>query len=504
MAPYSWIDLHVTQIAGHSHPVKSSRGLTTDELPSGTQKDLANHVLHITNAGNVSIGAAIPSSEMKLDVYGKTQINDNLYVKKDLQFNGTTNKWVFATPDDGNTALSLAPRNNQDTNWNWGKGTEFRDNGDIVISGRINIGKIDSATSSYITIYGNNASDPWKSGIEIRNSDGGEARIIAHSDGMKFRTFKDGAHFYFRDNDNNTSMIIKDGGNVGIGTATPSLEMKLDVHGKAQINDNLYVNKDLYVKQDLQFNGTTNQWIFTTPDDGRTSFYLAPKNNQDASWDWGNETEFRNNGDIVISGRINIGKPYSATSSYMTINGNNSSDPWKSGIEIRNTDGGEARIVAHDDGMKFRTFKDGAHFYFRDNDNNTSMIIEDGGNVGIGTSTPQTKLAVNGIITAKEVLLTLKGWADYVFQKDYSLKTLFEVEEYIQTNKRLPGIPSEKEIKKKGIGIGEITTGLLAKIEELTLYTIDQEKKIKRQNELLTKQQMALNDLIKRVEQLEK
>ena len=110
--------------------------------------------------------------------------------------------------------------------------------------------------------------------------------------------------------------------------------------------------------------------------------------------------------------------------------------------------------------------------------NNTDTYISN--NVGIGT-TPQTnyRLAVDGIIHTKEVLVSETGWADYVFFKNYKLPTLEEVEKHIQDKGHLINIPSAAEVEANGIELGEMNKLLLEKIEELTLYVIQQEKRIK-------------------------
>ena len=100
------------------------------------------------------------------------------------------------------------------------------------------------------------------------------------------------------------------------------------------------------------------------------------------------------------------------------------------------------------------------------------------GNVGIGTSdTLGYKLAVNGTIRAKEVKVESE-WADFVFKKDYNLPTLEEVEQHIEEKGTLPGVPSEKEVKANGVNLAETNVLLLQKIEELTLYIIQQEKRM--------------------------
>lgn len=98
------------------------------------------------------------------------------------------------------------------------------------------------------------------------------------------------------------------------------------------------------------------------------------------------------------------------------------------------------------------------------------------GTVGIGTASPQSKLAVNGTITAKEVEVTATGWPDYVFADDYDLMPLNDVAAYIKANGRLPEVPSSDEVSKNGINLGATQALLLKKIEELTLYMIEMKR----------------------------
>lgn len=106
------------------------------------------------------------------------------------------------------------------------------------------------------------------------------------------------------------------------------------------------------------------------------------------------------------------------------------------------------------------------------------------GFVGIGTATSPApgdvnlKLAVNGNIYTKKLKVTQSGWADYVFESSYKLKSLPELESFIKKNKHLPEVPSAKEIQSKGLDVGDGQALLLKKIEELTLYIIEQDKKI--------------------------
>lgn len=116
------------------------------------------------------------------------------------------------------------------------------------------------------------------------------------------------------------------------------------------------------------------------------------------------------------------------------------------------------------------------------------LTIKDDGKVGIGTSLipADYKLAVAGKIIAEEVVVKLQSaWPDYVFHQDYHLKPLHEVEQFVRTNKHLPGIPSAVQVEEKGLSMGEMQNKLLQKVEELTLYIIEQDKKIKMLEEKL-------------------
>ncbi|MFM9911086.1 MAG: hypothetical protein ACKVOW_17225 [Chitinophagaceae bacterium] len=106
------------------------------------------------------------------------------------------------------------------------------------------------------------------------------------------------------------------------------------------------------------------------------------------------------------------------------------------------------------------------------------------GNVGIGTLNPTYKLSVNGDIRTKEVVVET-GWADYVFDESYKLRSLDEVEKYIGQNKHLPNIPSAKEVEEKGLRVGNIQKRMMEKIEELTLYIIEANKKIDRLEQMI-------------------
>jgi len=133
------------------------------------------------------------------------------------------------------------------------------------------------------------------------------------------------------------------------------------------------------------------------------------------------------------------------------------------------------------------------------------MFIKQGtGNVGIGTTDPKAKLAVNGDLYAKKVRVTPDGWPDFVFESAYELPSLQDLEQFIAEHKHLPGIPSAKEVSEQGLDLGQNQAKLLQKIEEMTLYLIEQNKKFSAQEEMMKAQDKMFAAQEDRLKELEK
>ncbi len=130
-----------------------------------------------------------------------------------------------------------------------------------------------------------------------------------------------------------------------------------------------------------------------------------------------------------------------------------------------------------------------------------NYIFQDG-NVGIGVENPTAKLHVNGKIlcsgeievadlnsnsinvnslNAKDIQMDMHGAADYVFDENYNLKSLSEVESFVNEHKHLPGMPSAAEMDANGVSVSKMSNLLLEKVEELTLHMIE----LKKENEAL-------------------
>jgi hypothetical protein len=151
--------------------------------------------------------------------------------------------------------------------------------------------------------------------------------------------------------------------------------------------------------------------------------------------------------------------------------------------------------------------------YYSDTDINAKTAVFcalASGRVGIGTTHPDEKLTVNGTIHATEVKVTTTVPADYVFQKyytgkstlksDYVMPTLAEIESFTKKNHHLPNVPSAQEVEQNGVSLGTMSNVLLQKVEELTLYAIEQNKELER----LKKENENYKSLAERLSAIEK
>lgn len=129
-------------------------------------------------------------------------------------------------------------------------------------------------------------------------------------------------------------------------------------------------------------------------------------------------------------------------------------------------DTGNGAVVPQLFGSSFQWQRNGTHLFYLD------------GNVGVGTEVPTEKLSVKGKIRAQEIKVETANWPDYVFKKDYELRSLDSLRLFIQENGHLPEVPNADSVESEGISLGEMNKVLLKKIEELTLYLLEKDKEI--------------------------
>lgn len=274
------------------------------------------------------------------------------------------------------------------------------------------------------------------------------------------------------------------GGNLGIGTSSPL--------------DKLHVNGDLSIR----------------PDDANTPSYINFKRDYDGwiaarvgqvynNLNYGGHLTFETNsgaGSMSIVERMritydgNIGVGTATPQAKLEIRG--------SSIRLSDVDVRYLSISQDAEGTPFgrgwsngmaggRQFKLTGWSHLPDNSGsvlrdvvhfdgyNLLLLKDNGGSIGIGTSKPDAMLTVNGNIHTKEVKVDLDIQApDYVFEKEYDLLSLPELETYIKQNKHLPEVPSAKEMEANGLNLKEMNLMLLKKVEELTLHLIEIKKEV--------------------------
>ncbi len=263
-------------------------------------------------------------------------------------------------------------------------------------------------------------------------------------------------------------------GNVGIGSTSPGNKLDINVGSVAGGKLQVYGSSSPTIQIQATNNPLVSQWL---NDDvasyfGTVSNYSLLFKTNDISRMTINNSGYVGIGTTSPGNKldINVG---SVAGGKLQVYG--SSSPT---IQIQATNNPLVSQWLNDDAGSYLGTVSNYPFYIKTNDINR-LIISNTGDIGIGTISPSEKLSVNGNISAKKLIVTQSGWSDYVFAKNYKLRSLESLQTYINKYKHLPEVPSENEIETKGICVGDNQALLLKTIEELTLYLLKQDEKIK-------------------------
>jgi len=295
------------------------------------------------------------------------------------------------------------------------------------------------------------------------------------------------------------STIYYNSGNVGIGTASPSSNLQVGTS----------VGTVTSTPVTLSLGGTFSSTHGVNPklkvyDDGTSFWGLGISSSQldyIVSGSTYDHTFYAGGTELMrIKGNGNVGMGETNPSYKLTVNSQNNTGTAAAllhgqyyGVSISSESSTSSYYALNVLGGTTSYGGSGASLFY----------VRADGNIGIGTTNPGTyKLAVNGGIHSQSVNVDLTGWSDYVFKQGYILPSLTEVKTYIDQNHHLPDMPSEQEVIKEGVNLGEMNKLLTKKVEELTLYLIEKDKTEKQQQEKIATQEERISKLEQSLEQL--
>ena len=362
----------------------------------------------------------------------------------------------------------------------------------VLNNGRVGVGI--SAPSAKLHLYDNTSKTEIFLGQLAANDKAGIVKYLqGNGSGTGVLQFGN-----WGDNLSTNGLNIKKAGNVGIGTTNP--KQKLSVKGNLSIgnsetNDNSW-GEFILKKVSAAVNYASFGFSEGTSTNN-TNVESALNIQRTGNVGIGTTSPLS---ELDVRGNINLNNQYSSVANYL----NPGYYVYKSGsvsygMKLQYTSGEYGTMIfGPNQSSRFISFgKVGDEL--KDNKMIEYMRVDlDNGKVGIGTKNPDEALTVKGKIHAEEVKVDLNVAPDFVFQKyytgfsslnnEYIMPTLEEVEAFTKNNHHLPDVPSAKEIKEEGLNLKQMTALLLQKVEELTLYTIEQEKRIKElENKLSSK-----------------
>lgn len=273
------------------------------------------------------------------------------------------------------------------------------------------------------------------------------------------------------------SLILGNGANVGIGTTAPTEMLTLGNPGSSQ--GVLSFAGGTSGKIIMKPAAAAGTWSMTLPTSAGTSGYILQTDGTGVtSWVAAPSGNAGTLGGTSLASTI--------VGSSLTSVGTIASGTWN-GSAVAPAYGGTGTNTAFTAGSL--VFAGASGVYSQDNTHLFWNAAQQQLMIGTGTAPVGYKLAVKGNVIAESFKVQLyANWSDYVFDKNYKLMPLSEVERFVNQNHHLPEIPSAKEVKENGFELGEMNNLLTKKVEELTLYIINQEKSIKEQNDKLDAQ----------------